>query len=82
MMFNGLTELPITISRLPVFYKQRNSYFYPAWAFSIPSWILRIPYSIVEAVVWSCVVYYSVGLAPSVGRYALTYYKNLFIYWN
>ncbi|XP_039132009.1 ABC transporter G family member 31 isoform X2 [Dioscorea cayenensis subsp. rotundata] len=69
MMFNGLTELPITISRLPVFYKQRNSYFYPAWAFSIPSWILRIPYSIVEAVVWSCVVYYSVGLAPSVGRF-------------
>lgn len=70
MMFNGLSELPITISRLPVFYKQRDNFFHPAWAFSIPSWILRIPYSIVEAVVWSCIVYYTVGFAPSVGRYS------------
>ncbi|XP_073114830.1 ABC transporter G family member 51 [Elaeis guineensis] len=69
MMFNGFSELPITIARLPVFYKQRDNFFHPAWAFSIPSWLLRIPYSIVEAVVWSCVVYYTVGFAPSVGRF-------------
>ncbi|XP_020113539.1 ABC transporter G family member 51 [Ananas comosus] len=69
MMFNGFSELPITISRLPVFYKQRDNFFHPAWAFSIPSWILRVPYSIVEAVVWSCVVYYTVGFAPSIGRF-------------
>ncbi|KAL3740884.1 hypothetical protein ACJRO7_022072 [Eucalyptus globulus] len=53
MMFNGFSELPITISRLPVFY----------------NWILRVPYSIIEAVVWSCVVYYTVGFAPGVGRF-------------
>lgn len=70
IMFNGFSELPITISRLPVFYKQRDSYFHPAWAYALPSWILRLPYSIVEAVVWSVVVYYSVGFAPSAGRYA------------
>ncbi|CAL9782849.1 unnamed protein product [Musa acuminata subsp. burmannicoides] len=69
MMFNGFSELPITITRLPVFYKQRDSLFYPAWAFSLPSWLLRIPYSIIEAVVWSCVVYYSVGFAPSADRF-------------
>ncbi|WOL16537.1 hypothetical protein Cni_G25324 [Canna indica] len=69
MMFNGLSELPITISRLPVFYKQRDNLFYPPWAFVIPSWLLRIPYSIVEAVIWSCVVYYTVGFAPNVGRF-------------
>jgi len=69
MMFNGFSELPITISRLPVFYKQRDNFFYPAWAWSISSWILRVPYSIIEAVVWSCVVYYTVGFAPGVGRY-------------
>ncbi|XP_072954744.1 ABC transporter G family member 51 [Typha angustifolia] len=69
MLFNGFTELSITISRLPVFYKQRENFFHPAWAYSIPSWILRVPYSIVEAVVWSCVVYYTVGFAPSVGRF-------------
>lgn len=69
MMFNGFSELPITISRLPVFYKQRDNFFHPAWAFSIPSWLLRIPYSILEAVIWSCVVYYTVGFAPGAGRF-------------
>uniref|UniRef100_K4AIA6 ABC transporter domain-containing protein n=1 Tax=Setaria italica TaxID=4555 RepID=K4AIA6_SETIT len=69
MMFNGFTELPITISRLPVFYKHRDNFFHPAWAFSIPNWILRIPYSLIEAVVWSCVVYYTVGFAPTADRF-------------
>ncbi|XP_042513197.1 ABC transporter G family member 31-like isoform X2 [Macadamia integrifolia] len=69
MMFNGFTELPITISRLPIFYKQRDNSFHPAWAWSIPSWLLRVPYSVIEAIVWSCVVYYTVGFAPSAGRF-------------
>ncbi|KAK3019263.1 hypothetical protein RJ639_004212 [Escallonia herrerae] len=69
MMFNGFSELPITIFRLPVFYKQRDNYFYPAWAWSVSSWILRVPYSIIEAAVWSCIVYYTVGFAPGAGRF-------------
>ncbi|KAL9660657.1 hypothetical protein QQ045_025474 [Rhodiola kirilowii] len=69
MMFNGFSELPLMISRLPVFFKQRDNYFHPAWSWSLASWILRLPYSVIEAVVWSCVVYYSVGLAPSAGRF-------------
>ncbi|KAF3454238.1 hypothetical protein FNV43_RR04685 [Rhamnella rubrinervis] len=69
MMFNGFSELPLMISRLPVFYKQRDSSFHPAWAWSVSSWVLRVPYSVLEAVVWSCIVYYSVGLAPSATRF-------------
>ncbi|GLT27269.1 hypothetical protein SLA2020_022810 [Shorea laevis] len=69
MMFNGLSELSLMIFRLPVFYKQRDNLFHPAWAWSIASWILRVPYSIIEAVVWSCVVYYTVGFAPAAGRF-------------
>ncbi|XP_027174773.1 ABC transporter G family member 31 [Coffea eugenioides] len=69
MMFNGLSELPIMIFRLPVFYKQRDNFFHPAWAWSVSSWITRVPYSVIEAAVWSCVVYYSVGFAPSPGRF-------------
>ncbi|CAK9164212.1 unnamed protein product [Ilex paraguariensis] len=69
MMFNGFSELPIMIFRLPVFYKQRDNNFYPAWSWSISSWILRVPYSVIEAVVWSCVVYYTVGFAPGAGRF-------------
>ncbi|KAK4606103.1 hypothetical protein RGQ29_000394 [Quercus rubra] len=69
MMFNGFSELPLLISRLPVFYKQRDNYFHAAWAWNISSWILRVPYSLLEAVVWSCVVYYTVGFAPGAGRF-------------
>ncbi|XP_043723662.1 ABC transporter G family member 31-like [Telopea speciosissima] len=69
MMFNGFSELPIMITRLPIFYKQRDNFFHPAWAWAIPSWVLRIPYSVIEAVVWSCVVYYTVGFAPGAGRF-------------
>ncbi|KAK7385522.1 hypothetical protein VNO78_31244 [Psophocarpus tetragonolobus] len=69
MMFNGFSELPLLISRLPVFYKQRDNLFYPAWAWSLTSWVLRVPYSVIEAVIWTCVVYYSVGFAPAVGRF-------------
>ncbi|XP_076916108.1 ABC transporter G family member 31-like [Bidens hawaiensis] len=69
MMFNGFAELPLMIFRLPVFYKQRDNNFYPAWAWSVSSWILRVPYSFVEACVWSIIVYYSVGFSPNVGRF-------------
>ncbi|KAL8225145.1 hypothetical protein R6Q57_017702 [Mikania cordata] len=69
MMFNGFAELPLMIFRLPVFYKQRDNNFYPAWAWSVSSWILRVPYSFVEASVWSIIVYYSVGFSPNVGRF-------------
>ncbi|XVF68990.1 hypothetical protein PTKIN_Ptkin11bG0045400 [Pterospermum kingtungense] len=69
MMFNGFTELPLMIFRLPVFYKQRDNLFHPAWIWSVVSWIIRVPYSIIESVVWSCVVYYTVGFAPAAGRF-------------
>ena len=78
MMFNGFSELPLMITRLPVFYKQRDNFFHPAWAWSISSWILRVPYSIIEAVVWSCVVYFTVGFAPGAGRYLLFYFSRRF----
>ena len=71
MLFNGFSELPLMISRLPVFYKQRDNLFHPAWSWSITSWMLRVPYSIIEAVVWTCVVYYTVGFAPSAWRYLI-----------
>ncbi|KAH1153472.1 hypothetical protein AAZX31_18G062400 [Glycine max] len=69
MMFNGYSELTLMIARLPVFFKQRGNLFYPGWAWSLATWILGVPYSLVEAVIWSCVVYYTVGFAPAPGRF-------------
>ncbi|KAK6122137.1 hypothetical protein DH2020_044127 [Rehmannia glutinosa] len=48
---------------------ERDNLFHPAWAWSFASFILRVPYSVIEAVVWSCVVYYTVGFAPGAGRF-------------
>ncbi|EEF43175.1 ATP-binding cassette transporter, putative [Ricinus communis] len=39
---NGVTELSLTIIRLPVVYKQRSFYLYPAWAYSIPASITMV----------------------------------------
>ncbi|CAA2946671.1 ABC transporter G family member 29-like [Olea europaea subsp. europaea] len=68
-MFNGIAELSLTIGRLPVFYKHRDLQFHPAWVFTVPNFLLRIPISVVESVVWTVVTYYTIGLAPEVSRF-------------
>ncbi|RWR83055.1 ABC transporter G family member 36 [Cinnamomum micranthum f. kanehirae] len=68
VMFNGFSELSMTIAKLPVFYKQRDLLFHPSWAYALPRWILKIPISIAEAVVWVAMTYYVIGFDPNVGR--------------
>ncbi|XP_027181577.1 pleiotropic drug resistance protein 1-like isoform X1 [Coffea eugenioides] len=69
IMFNGFSELALSILKLPVFYKQRDFLFFPAWAYSLPTWILKIPISFVEAIVWSCMTYYTIGFDPDIQRF-------------
>eukprot|EP01018_Ginkgo_biloba_P026508 Gb_37005 [translate_table: standard] len=68
-MFNGLAELSMTIARLPVFYKQRDFKFYPAWAYTIPTWVMRIPLSLMESGIWMILTYYTIGFAPNPNRF-------------
>jgi hypothetical protein len=68
VMFNGMAELSMTVTRLPVFYKQRDFKFYPAWAFALPIWILRIPLSFLESLIWIVLTYFTIGFAPSASR--------------
>ncbi|PIA64722.1 hypothetical protein AQUCO_00100293v1, partial [Aquilegia coerulea] len=68
-MFNGSAEISITLLRLPVFYKHRDLLLYPAWAFTLPNFLVRIPISIVETLVWMAVTYYSIGFAPEISRF-------------
>ena len=51
MMFIGLPELTMTIGRLPVFFKQRDLYFYPAWAYTLPGFLLKIPFSLFDSLI-------------------------------
>ncbi|KAL0390627.1 UNVERIFIED_CONTAM: Pleiotropic drug resistance protein 2 [Sesamum calycinum] len=69
VMFNGMQELAMTVFRLPVFFKQRDSLFYPAWAFALPIGVLRIPLSVMESGLWIILTYYTIGFAPSAVRF-------------
>ncbi|KMT06316.1 hypothetical protein BVRB_7g159990 [Beta vulgaris subsp. vulgaris] len=69
IMFNGFAELSLTVLRLPIFYKQRDFLFYPAWAYALPVWVLRIPLSFVESAIWTILTYYTIGFAPAASRF-------------
>ncbi|XP_059659359.1 pleiotropic drug resistance protein 2-like [Cornus florida] len=69
VMFNGMQELAMTVFRLPVFFKQRDFLFYPAWAFALPIWVLRIPVSFLESGIWIILTYYTIGFAPAPSRF-------------
>ncbi|XP_022148619.1 pleiotropic drug resistance protein 1-like [Momordica charantia] len=69
IMFNGFSELALTILKLPVFYKQRDFLFFPSWAYSLPTWVLKIPITFVEVGIWVVMTYYVVGFDPNAGRF-------------
>ncbi|GLJ18676.1 hypothetical protein SUGI_0333120 [Cryptomeria japonica] len=69
VMFNGMAELSMTLDKLPVFYKQRDFKFYPAWAYSLPTWVMRIPLSLMESSIWILLTYYIIGFAPNPQRF-------------
>ncbi|KAJ9179101.1 hypothetical protein P3X46_010924 [Hevea brasiliensis] len=68
VLFNGLAEISMTIAKLPVFYKQRDLRFYPAWAYALPTWILKIPITFIEVGILVFMIYYVIGFDPNVGR--------------
>ncbi|XP_057725148.1 pleiotropic drug resistance protein 1-like isoform X2 [Arachis stenosperma] len=78
ILFNGMADISMTIGKLPIFYKQRDHLFYPAWAYAIPSWILKIPVTLVEVVVWVSLTYYVIGFDPNICRF-LKQYLLLFL---
>ncbi|GJW85259.1 AAA+ ATPase domain-containing protein [Tanacetum coccineum] len=69
LMFDGFPELTILITRLPVFYKQRDMFFYPAWAYGLPASLLKIPLSMCVAIVWTSLTYYAIGYSPEPARF-------------
>jgi hypothetical protein len=68
IMFNGFSELALTVFKLPVFFKQRDLLFFPAWAYTIPSWILKIPITFIEVGGYVFMTYYVIGFDPNAGR--------------
>ncbi|KAL6591845.1 hypothetical protein ACP70R_049708 [Stipagrostis hirtigluma subsp. patula] len=73
VMYNGFSELALTVSKLPVFFKQRGLLFYPAWAYTIPSWVLQISITFVEVGGYVFITYYVIGFDPNIGRFFKQY---------
>jgi hypothetical protein len=69
-MFRNLCDLRGTVMTLPLFFKQRDV-LYPAWAYTLPTCILKIPITLVEVTIWVSVTYYAVGFDPNIWRWAL-----------
>ena len=69
MLMAGGAELHVLSERLEVFFRQREMKMYPGSAFAIPSFLWRVPYCMIDAIVWSVIMYFAVGLDPSAGRF-------------
>jgi ABC-type multidrug transport system ATPase subunit/ABC-type multidrug transport system permease subunit len=69
VLFNGFTDMALTVARLPVFYKQRDMFLYPPWAFVLPAYFLRLPLSVYETFTWVIVTYWTIGFAPEASRF-------------
>ncbi|CAI5476815.1 unnamed protein product [Closterium sp. Yama58-4] len=69
MLFNAFFELLLFTLRLPIFFKQRNTRLYPAWAWVLPMAVLSLPLSAVVAALWTAGTYFLVGFAPDAGRF-------------
>ncbi|KAL3631833.1 transcription factor [Castilleja foliolosa] len=68
ILFNGMAEIALTIQKLPVFFKQRNFFFFPGWAYALPLWITKIPVSAIEVGAFTIFTYYGIGFDPNFGR--------------
>ncbi|KAK9161847.1 hypothetical protein Syun_008188 [Stephania yunnanensis] len=68
LIVDGMPEIFFTVSNFAVFYKQKQSLFYPAWAYAIPAAVLKIPVSVAESVIWTALTYYVIGYSPEFGR--------------
>ncbi|KAH9670371.1 ABC transporter G family member 33 [Citrus sinensis] len=69
LIVDGISEIPMSLERLAVFYKQKEMCLYPAWAYVIPATILKVPLSLVESLVWTSLTYYVIGFSPELWRF-------------
>uniref|UniRef100_A0A0D3EPJ5 ABC transporter domain-containing protein n=1 Tax=Oryza barthii TaxID=65489 RepID=A0A0D3EPJ5_9ORYZ len=75
-MFSNMCDLGGTIMKLPLFFKQRDV-FYPAWAYTFPTWILKIPITLIQVTIWVTMTYYPIGFDRNIGRLAKHYFLLL-----
>ncbi|KAJ8442352.1 hypothetical protein Cgig2_018608 [Carnegiea gigantea] len=78
LILSGFAVLPMTISKLPVYYKQRSFRFYPSWAYSFPTLIPGMLFSLVEVSFWVISTYFIIGFDPNFIRQVSHYISRDF----
>ncbi|KAK8473551.1 hypothetical protein PHAVU_001G166500 [Phaseolus vulgaris] len=79
IFLDGFADLTVTISKLPVFYKQRDFLFFPSWIYVLPGWILKLPMTFALVGIWVFLTYYVIGFDPYVGRLFRQFLLLLFV---
>ncbi|KAL3156297.1 hypothetical protein ABBQ32_012567 [Trebouxia sp. C0010 RCD-2024] len=69
LMMDNFSEMSITLESMHVMFRQRANFFYPGWAYAMPTTLLRIPYSFTMALLLSCLIYWVVGYDSNPGRF-------------
>ncbi|KAK2077910.1 hypothetical protein QBZ16_003778 [Prototheca wickerhamii] len=81
-LLGAISEMHLLVDRLAVMLRQRDARFYPGWAFAVPVVVLRLPFCLLEAVLWSVLVYWIVGFATSVRFLQFTWQLFLMNAWS
>ena len=63
----ALNVLPVVSVERAVFYRERSSFFYSSWPFSLAQCTIEVPYLIVQAIVYSNIVYWCCGFEADAG---------------
>ncbi|PNW70640.1 hypothetical protein CHLRE_17g728400v5 [Chlamydomonas reinhardtii] len=69
MFMLGFNSAPVYVSRLPVFYKQRDAHMLSPAAYAAAALAARLPEAAVCGAAYSALVYFAVGLTPQPGRF-------------
>ena len=67
--FHGMVEIPLTIERLPVLFRQRDYGFFPSWMYAVNITLLELPIGFIDTFLWTIVVYWLVGMTATAGQY-------------
>lgn len=64
----SLDVLPIVSVERAVYYRERSSFFYHSFPFSLAQCTVELPYILVQACVYSCIIYWCCGFEADAGK--------------
>ncbi|CAD7702122.1 unnamed protein product [Ostreobium quekettii] len=82
MLFMSLGALPqlfIVLQNKPVFFKHQENFFYSSVSYVYSIAITQIPFSFMEATVFSLITYFMVGLSTDSAKYFFMFWLILFL---